>query len=132
MIDIENELFNIIAVTLREEYPDIFVSGDDSLTPSSFPCVYIVQRDNPIDMSSSDSGSIERVTIPMFEINVYSNLITGRKKQAKEIMAKICEIMSELDIERTYCQPTPNADSSIYRIVGRFNCKTDGKYIYRR
>ena len=132
MIDIENELFNIIAVTLREEYPDIFVSGDDSLTPSSFPCVYIVQRDNPIDMSSSDSGSIERVTIPMFEINVYSNLITGRKKQAKEIMAKICEIMSGLDIERTYCQPTPNADASIYRIVGRFNCKTDGKYIYRR
>ena len=132
MIDIENELFNIIAVTLREEYPDIFVSGDDSLTPSSFPCVYIVQRDNPIDMSSSDSGSIEKVTIPMFEINVYSNLITGRKKQAKEIMAKICEIMSGLDIERTYCQPTPNADASIYRIVGRFNCKTDGKYIYRR
>ena len=132
MIDIENELFNTIAVILREEYPDIFVSGDDSLTPSTFPCVYIVQRDNPIDMSSSDSGSIERVTIPMFEINVYSNLITGRKKQAKEIMAKICEIMSGLDIERTYCQPTPNADASIYRIVGRFNCKTDGKYIYRR
>lgn len=132
MIDIENEVYNTIAVELRAKYPKIFLSGDDSLTPTTFPAVYIVQRDNPIDMSSADSGSIERVTSPMFEVNVYSNLITGRKQEAKNIMATICDVMASLDMERTYCQPTPNVDTSIYRIVGRFNCKTDGKYIYRR
>lgn len=132
MIDIENEVYNYIANKLRQKHKKIFISGDDTLSPSEFPCVYIVQRDNPIDMSSADSGSIERIVMPMFEVNVYSNLKTGRKKQAKDIMAEICDAMSELDIERTYCQPTPNIDSSIYRIVGRFSCKTDGNKIYRR
>lgn len=132
MIDIENEVFNTNALALQQEYPNIFLSSDDSLTPSTFPAVYIVQRDNPVDMSSADSGSIERVTSPMFEVNVYSNLKTGRKQEAKKIMGIICDTMANLDIERTYCQPTPNVDTSIYRIVGRFSCKTDGKYIYRR
>lgn len=132
MIDIENEVFNMIAVELRNRYENIFVSGDDTLIPSEFPCVYIVQRDNPLDMTSADSGSIERVAIPMFEVNVYSNLKVGRKAQAKEIMETVCDIMTNMDMERTYCQPTPNIDTSIYRMVGRFTCKTDGKIIYRR
>ena len=132
MIDIENELFDKIAKTLRGKYPNIFISGISTLTPSSFPCVFVEQKDNPIDMDMADSGSVERVTTPMIEVNVYSNLIEGRKQEAKQIMETICDIMTELDIERTYCQPTPNIDTSIYRIVGRFNCKTDGKYIYRR
>ena len=132
MIDIENEVYNIIANEVRTKYPKTFVSGDESLAPSTFPAVCIVQRDNPIDMSSADSGSIERVTSPMFEVNVYSNLKTGRKQEAKNIMATICDVMATMDMERTYCQPTPNIDTSIYRIVGRFSCKTDGKYIYRR
>lgn len=132
MIDIENEVYTIVANEIRSVYEDVFISGDDSKIPSSFPCVYIVQRDNPIAIEHSDSGYLERITSPMFEINVYSNLKTGRKQQAKEIMAKVCDVMSMLDIERTYCQPTPNADSSIYRITGRFSCKTDGNKIYRR
>ena len=132
MVDIENEVYNTIANELRAKYPKIFVSGDESLAPSTFPAVCIVQRDNPIDMASADSGSMERVTSPMFEVNVYSNLTTGRKQEAKNIMATICDVMTRLDIERTYCEPTPNADTSIYRMVGRFSCKTDGKYIYRR
>ena len=132
MIDIENEVYNYIASALRDKYKKIFVSGDDTLSPSEFPCVYIVQKDNPVDMSSADSGSIERIVMPMFEVNVYSNLKTGRKTQAKEIMSLVCDKMTELDIERTYCQVTPNVDSSIYRIVGRFSCKTDGNKIYRR
>ena len=132
MIDIENELYNTLATELRSKYSPIFISGDDTLSPSSFPCVYIVQRDNPVVMENADSGSIERIVAPMFEVNVYSNLKTNRKQQAKEIMATVCDKMAELDIERTYCQPTPNADASIYRIVGRFSCKTDGNKIYRR
>lgn len=132
MIDIENEVYNTIATEVRTKYPQIFLSGDDTIIPTTFPAIHIVQRDNPIDMNSADSGSIERVTSPMFEINVYSNLKTGRKQEAKNIMATICDVMASLDMERTYCQPTPNIDTSIYRIVGRFSCKTDGKYIYRR
>lgn len=132
MIDIENEVYDRNADVLRAKYENIFISGDDSKVPSSFPCVYIVQKDNPVSKEYADSGSVERITTPMFEINVYSNLKTGRKQQAKDIMATVCDTMSELDIERTYCQPTPNADSSIYRIVARFSCKTDGNKIYRR
>ena len=132
MIDIENEVYDRNADVLRAKYENIFISGDDSKVPSSFPCVYIVQKDNLVSKEYADSGSVERITTPMFEINVYSNLKTGRKQQAKEIMATVCDTMSELDIERTYCQPTPNADSSIYRIVARFSCKTDGNKIYRR
>jgi hypothetical protein len=132
MIDIENEVYDRNADVLRAKYENIFISGDDSKVPSSFPCAYIVQRDNPVVMDHADSGAIERVVSPMFEVNVYSNLKTGRKQQAKEIMATICDVMSGLDIERTYCQPTPNADSSIYRITARFSCKTDGNKIYRR
>ena len=45
MIDIENEIFTRIVTELRSRFPDINVYGEDVRTPSSFPCVSIVEAD---------------------------------------------------------------------------------------
>ena len=46
MIDMENEIFNEVSAQVREQYPDIFMTGEYVKTPPSFPCVSLVEVDN--------------------------------------------------------------------------------------
>ena len=57
MIDIENEVFNRVATRVREQFPDIFMTGEYVNSPSSFPAVSLVEQDNSIRESTADSGS---------------------------------------------------------------------------
>ena len=38
MIDMETEIFNEVSEKVREQYPDIFMTGEYVKTPPSFPC----------------------------------------------------------------------------------------------
>ena len=46
MIDIENDVFSEVAKKVREKFSDIFVTGEYVKSPSSFPCVSLVEIDN--------------------------------------------------------------------------------------
>ena len=135
MINIESEVFSIVATALRDEITGIFVSGEAIAAPSSFPAVTLVEQDNGTYQRSLDSSGSEKHAVVMYEANAYSNLGSGKKKQTRAIMAIIDDEMQDMGFVRIGSSPAevPNADKTIYRMVARYRAtiSTD-KTIYRR
>ena len=133
MIDIENEVFTRIATELRSRFSKVNVYGEDVRTPSSFPCVSIVEADNYTVKSTQDSGSNENHANLMYEVNVYSNKTSGKKSECKEILSVIDEIFLGMGFTRTMKNPVTMDDATIYRMVSRYTAiVSKNQTIYRR
>ena len=74
MIDVEKEIFGIVSKAVREKYPKIFMTGEYVKSPSSFPCVYLVEVDNQIYRNTRTNECIENHVQVLYEVNVFSNL----------------------------------------------------------
>ena len=134
MIDIENEVFDRVAKRVREQFPNIFMTGEYVKSPPSFPVASLVEMDNACRESTSDSGSNENHANVMYEVNVYSNKTTGKKTECKSIIALIDKEMVDMGFVRYTLTPVPNEyDSTIYRMVSRYRAAVSSDYkIYRR
>ena len=134
MIDIESQVFDRVAKRVREQFPDIFMTGEYVNAPPSFPAASLVEMDNSIRESTIDSGSNENHVNVMYEANVYSNKTAGKKSECKKIMALIDTEMTAMGFERSTLTPVPNEyDSTIYRMVGRYRAAVSTNHqIFRR
>lgn len=122
MIDIENEVFNDVSNALRAIYQDdISLYGEYVEIPSSFPCVSLVEDDNSEIAENKTLARLPETACQlMYTANAYSNLATGKKTQAKEIMKIIDERMHDMGFTRTMQQQLPNVDRTIYRVTARY------------
>lgn len=127
MINVENIVFNTVANALRDEFSNIFVSGENIAAPSSFPAATIVEMDNSVYEWSIDSSSPENHAVLMYQVDAYSNKTSGRKAETKKIISNIDSTMLELGFVRISCSPMVNIDSSIYRMVARYRAVV-GRY----
>ena len=134
MIDIENEVFDRVATRVREQFPNIFMTGEYVNSPASFPAVSLVEMDNATRIETIDSGSNENHANVMYEVNVYSNKTTGKKSECKSIIALIDTEMTAMGFVRSTLTPVPNEyDSTIYRMVGRYRAAVSSDHkIFRR
>ena len=134
MINVETEIFNIIATAIRKEYPDAYVVGEYVKSPSQFPCVSIVEMDNVAYEKTESSGSVENHASITHEINIYSNKTSGKKSECKAIASLIDDEYATLGFSRTMLQPIPNVDdATIYRMTGRYRgVVSKDKYVFRR
>lgn len=133
MIDCENAVFTRIAEKLRSEYEKINITGEYVNEPSTFPHVSIIMIDNTTIRNSLDGSSDYEAATVTFEINVYSNLQSGRKAQAKAIANMIDKEFKDMNFMRIALLPMPNlVDSGLYRITGRYSGCCDGETFYRR
>ena len=134
MINIESEVFSIVAKAIRAEYPKAYVVGEYVKSPSKFPCVSIVEVDNTMYDRTQSSGSLENHADVMYEVNVYSNKTSGKKSECKDIASLIDNEFAALGFSRTMLQPIPNMDdATIYRMTGRYRgIVSKDKYVYRR
>lgn len=133
MIDVETEVFSYIAGRLRTEFLGIYVASVKKRVPSSFPAAQIVEMNNMVATDTTDSSGIEKHADVMYEVNVYSNLASGAKKQAKEIIRFIDNCFSELGFARQICDPIDNGDTSIYRYIARYIARiSESKTVYQR
>ena len=121
MIDIENQVFNTVVNALRASYNGISVYGEYIETPSSFPCVTLVEDDNSEIVSNTTLyRNPETASNLMYTANVYSNLKTGKKAQAKAIMDVVDTQMRNMGFSRTMRSQLPNVDRTIYRVTARY------------
>lgn len=134
MIDIENQVFDRVAKRVREQFPNIFMTGEYVNSPASFPAASVVEMDNSIRDATIDSGSNENHVNVMYEVNVYSNKTTGKKSECKAIMALLDNEMTAMGFVRSTLTPVPNEyDSTIYRMVARYRAAVSSNHtIYRR
>lgn len=134
MIDIENEIFTIVANAVRNVYPDIYIVGEYVKAPSKFPCISLIEMDNSAYDKTQTSGNLENHANVMYELDVYSNKTSGKKSECKAIASLVDKEMSALGFSRTMLQPIPNVDdATIYRMKGRYMAVvSEDKTIFRR
>ena len=133
MIDIEDDLFAPLARELRESFGKINITGEYVNAPSSFPHVSVEEADNFTPKYLEDSSESEKYAEVMYEINVYSNKKTGKKRQCRDIIALIDSFMVRHNFRRYSLMPVPNMENAtIYRLTARYRAITDGKTIYRK
>ena len=134
MINVENEIFDRVAKSVRDAYPSVFISGEYVRTPSKFPFVSLIEMSNTAYDKTQSSGGLENHASVMYEVNVYSNKKSGKKSECKAIAALIDNELATLGFSRTMLQPIPNMDdATIYRMTGRYTAViSKDKVIYRR
>jgi len=120
MIDIENKIFNDIATAIQAQFSSAVVYSEAVDVPSSFPCVTIEEMSNIVYKPSSDSSALENHARITYQFNIYSNLESGKKTQAKQIRDIIDNTMSNYNFTRIMAEPMPNIDRTIFRIVARY------------
>ena len=121
MIDIESQVFDRIATRLRETFDGIYVTGEYVKTPSSFPAVSLVEMDNTPLTRTQTSDSVENHAVLMYELNVYSNKVVGKKTESRTIAGVVDDEMAAMGFTRIMLNPIPNMDdATIYRITGRY------------
>ena len=107
MIDIETSIYSPIATALKAEYPDIFVTSEPVATPGKPLVVGIVQQDNYMSANKLDNSGRERFATVMFQVDVYSNLQTGKKSKCKEVMDFVDRMLFALNFTRIALTPLP-------------------------
>lgn len=134
MINVEKEIFNIVAKAVRSVYPDIYISGEYVKSPPKFPAVALVEMDNSAYVRTQSSDSVENHAELMYEVNIYSNKKSGKKSECRAIAELIDNEMAALNFSRIMLQPIPNMDdATIYRITGRYRAVVaKDKKIFRR
>ena len=134
MINVESEIFTIVANVVRSVYPDIYMTGEYVKSPTSFPCVSLIEMDNSAYTRTQSSDSNENHAELMYELDVYSNKKSGKKSECKDIVSLIDNEMAALGFSRVMLQPVPNIDdATIYRMKGRYRAVVSkNNEIYRR
>ena len=134
MINVENEIFNIVAKAVRKVYPDIYITGEYVASPPKFPCVTLVEMDNSAYTRTQTGSSVENHAELMYELDIYSNKKSGKKSECKAIAALIDKELAALNFSRIMLQPILNIDDvTIYRVKGRYRAvASNDKKIFRR
>ena len=134
MINVESEIFSIIARAVRNAYPNSSVVGEYVKSPSQFPSVSIIEIDNVAYDRTQTSGSLENHANVSYEVNIYSNKRSGKKSECRAIASLIDEEFATLGFSRTMLQPIPNVDdATIYRMTGRYKgVVSKENYVFRR
>ena len=121
MIDVENLVIDTISKAIKASaYSTTLVVSEYTDTPSSFPCVSVIEMDNYTYRNSQDNDLKEHHTNVMYEVNVYSNKESKSKSEAKAILEIVDTAFQNIKFTRTVKQAIPNRDKSIYRIVARY------------
>ena len=89
--------------------------------------VVIEEIDNRIN--SATTRYEETISDISFEVNIYcpndeinGEEVISKMEQARELRKLVDDVLGvHFKLNRTFCQPTPNLDNTIYRITMRYN-----------
>lgn len=121
MIDFLNEIFTIVAKTVRAAHKGTTVSGEYTRQPSKFPTVTLDEIQNVMVDKLEDSSNEERYSGLIYRLQVFSNSEKGKKAQARSIFATADKVMRDLGFRRITYTTTPEIyESTIYSITATY------------
>jgi hypothetical protein len=131
VIDVSNEIFDAVVKDLRSAYEEIKVVGEYVSSPTLFPTVTIDEIQNvPTHLDSAANNKYALVT---YRVQVFSNLKTGKRRQAREIYARLDDVLQELGLFAVTFSTTPAIyNSEVYCITATYEAVVDRNgVIYR-
>lgn len=121
MIDCEAKVFQACADAFRAIYPNGYITPEYVPHPPKFPAASVVEMDNNVDERATDNGNIENAVNVMYQVDVYSNKVAGKKAQAKAMIALLDDVLARYRFVRTSLIPVQNyMDATIYRMTARY------------
>lgn len=134
MIDIEPDVIDEVSAALSERYGEDFALNDVTLlAPPVLPCACIECIDNIVLKKTQDTGSGENHAEVVFDVNAYSNKVSGKKRECKEIIGVIDGVLIRLGFTRLTLKPITLDDATKYRLFARYTAVVSkDKTIYRR
>jgi len=133
MIDIENEVITLVTDELFAQNITASVESVLNLNPSVFPTVCVEEIENSSYELSADSYSNENHASVGYEINVFTNDVSGKKQKAKSIL----DVIDRMLLARGFYRISKNAlsldNGTKYRLIARYRANVSrDNTIYRR
>lgn len=134
MIDLQNEIFTLVANSVRTTHRGTTVTGEYTRSPSEFPTVTLDEIENVTVASLVDSSDEEKFAGLTYRMQVFSNKIGGKKAEARSIFATADKVMLDLGFRRITYTTTPEIyNSTIYSITATYEAIADLRgVIYKR
>lgn len=133
MIDIENEVITLVTDELFAKGISASVESVLNLNPSEFPTVCVEEIENSSYGMSADSSSNENHASVGYEINVFTNDVSGKKQNAKEILAVIDNMLIARGFSRISKTQLSLDNGTKMRIIARYRAYVSrNQTIYRR
>lgn len=115
-----NAIYTRVYKAVKEVADDANVTQTYSPHPSEFPTVYVreIGRFTPTDTATlSNAQDISERT---WETQIFTNLSTGAKEQAYELLDAVKSALRTLYFVETFESPLEQTDKTIYCLVARF------------
>lgn len=124
MIDFSNEIFNAVAADLRSLYMGIRVVGEFVNSPTAFPTVTIDEiRNTPDHLDSAAYNKYARI---VYRVQVFSNLESGKRAQARDIYAAVDRKMQSMGFFcKTYTTTPEVYNAEVYSITATYEAIID-------
>lgn len=133
MINIEPQIFTRVYDAVKAAFPDCDVKSELDLEPSSVRAVMIEEIGNYSNQQTATTDEMENHAVIDYEVNVFSSKATGRKSDAKAILAVVDGILLGLNFQRLSTMPASLSDSTRYRLVARYTAVVSkNEIIFRR
>lgn len=115
-----NAIFTAIRNAVKAEYADANCVQMYTPTPAKFPTVFAREIGHFTPQQAWTLTNAQDISERTWEVQVFSNLSTGSKEQAYEILDICKNVMRGLYFLETFEQPIDQQDKSIYCLVARF------------
>ena len=115
-----NAIFTAIRNAVKAEYADANCVQMYTPTPAKFPTVFAREIGHFTPQQAWTLTNAQDISERTWEVQVFSNLSTGSKEQAYEILDICKDVMMGLYFIETFEQPIDQQDKSIYCLVARF------------
>lgn len=126
MNDFLNEIFTTVATSLREEHPEVTVTGEYIRNPSKFPTATLDEIENVMVGSLIDSSDEETYSGLTYRLQVFSNKQNGKKAEARAIFTTADNKIRSLGFRRITYTTTPEIyESTIYSITATYEAIVD-------
>lgn len=115
-----NAIFTAIRNAVKAEYADANCVQMYTPTPAKFPTVFAREIGHFTPQQAWTLTNAQDISERTWEVQVFSNLSTGSKEQAYEILDICKDVMRGMYFIETFEQPIDQQDKSIYCLVARF------------
>lgn len=136
MIDIRQTVFDTVKTAVLAQYPRMQVFDGYVSKPPTFPCCWIMEKDNATVAKSQDGSAGEHHARLMWEVNIFAEPET-----AYSVFNLVDTTLQGMRFTRNSMLEIPNSTRTLYRLCGRYSAivsegVTSGgdtvHYMYRR
>ena len=126
IFQIQSEIYTDVADTVLASYPTCTIRNSFVYAPDAFPFASIVMSGDGNTQNTRDSSHIDKFNDITATVDVYTNTVNGKKKQAEDIMAVISGRLYALNFKMVSCKPSSNTNiASTYRLSATFTATVD-------